>query len=296
MESNAFVRAKRERWLNAIRYFSSRSLSSMKAWSHWEDMHRQWREKKPETLPTYEVWVSAASAVGRLPNPESDAQTVLDSIRLVPEETWRRMLDAFAELTTLCVWIEILLGAGQIGAEFVSEELAVRYPRFDTCGIPEPTGSGMSTFFAESILTHRLPFANAQQFLFALSYQTKQHPAYYARCSYAAQCRSLWRGRRKPTTGYHRFRTGELRRTRALRASLSRTFQRMIPDVPSCASVTSVGSDCWAGRRGLPLPPYAVQEFADVLLEHERLWPWITYVEQVVWCSTAIRRTKIRSG
>jgi hypothetical protein len=34
-ESNVFVRAKRERWLDAIRHFSSKSLLPMKAWSYW---------------------------------------------------------------------------------------------------------------------------------------------------------------------------------------------------------------------------------------------------------------------
>ena len=228
VESNAFVRAKRERWLNAIRYFSSRSLSSMKAWSHWEDMHRQWREKKPETLPTYEVWVSAASAVGRLSNPESDAQKVLDSIRLVPEEKWQQMFDAFAELTTLCLWIEILLGAGKTGAELVAEELAVRYPRFDTCSIQNRPAAISS--FAEWVLAHEPPFANAQQFLFALSYQTNgiRHTTQGVAMRHTAAVFGV----AGILTGYHRLRTGEVRRTRTLRASLSRTFQRMIPQCP----------------------------------------------------------------
>ena len=226
-----------------------------------EEMHREWGEKRPETLPTYEVWVSAASAVCRLSNPESDAQNVLDSIRLVPEDKWKRMLDAFAELTTLCVWIEILLGAGQIGAELVSEELALRYPRFDTCSSPEPTSSDI--LLREWVLAHEPPFANAQQFLFALSYQTKRHPAYYARRSYAAHCRSLWSG-------------GNFDRLPSFadwRSTADAYFRGSIPQpdipaddstVPSCASLTSVVSDFWAGRRGfrcLPMPSRSSRTF-----------------------------------
>jgi hypothetical protein len=58
---------------------------SIKAWSYWEDVEREWCDEKPDTLPSYQRWMSATSAVGRLSNPESDAQKVLDSVRLFPE-------------------------------------------------------------------------------------------------------------------------------------------------------------------------------------------------------------------
>ena len=35
-EMNFFIAAKQAGWLDAVRYFSSMSLRSMQAWSHWE--------------------------------------------------------------------------------------------------------------------------------------------------------------------------------------------------------------------------------------------------------------------
>ena len=189
-ESNVFIKAKGERWLNAIRYFSSKSLLSMKAWSYWEEIQRRWRSEKPEALPSYQQWMNATAAVSRLSNPESDAQKVLDSVRRIPEPRWQQMFDAFVELTTLCLWMEILLEAGQAGAELVGRELTIRYPLFPTFSIhdPAPAISGLM----EWVIDCESPFAKAQPPLLALDYHLKSHPAYYARRRYAARCRDLW--------------------------------------------------------------------------------------------------------
>ena len=189
-ESNVFVEAKRDKWLNAIQYFSSRSLSSMKAWSYWEDTHRQWRNEKPENLPTYQEWASATSAVSRLSNPESDAQEVLDSIRLMPEAKWQLIFDAFAELTALCLWIETVLWTGQMGVAVVGRELKVRHPSFDI-SIIQNSGVAISAL-TDWVVANEVPFAGSQPPLSALAYHTKSHPAYYARLNYAAHCRSVW--------------------------------------------------------------------------------------------------------
>jgi hypothetical protein len=191
-ESTVFLDAKRDRWLNAIRYFSSRSLSSMKAWSYWEIVHHQWQNHKPESLPTYQVWASAISAVGRLSNPETDAQKVLDSIRQMSEAKWQMMSDAFAELTALCLWIKIVLGAGQTGAALVARELKVRYPRFDTSSIQDSAFA--ISAITDWVIARELPFAGLRPPLLALAYHTKNQPAYYARRNYAAHCRAVWTG------------------------------------------------------------------------------------------------------
>lgn len=190
-ESTVFVEAKRDRWLNAIRYFSSKTLSSMKAWSYWESIHRQWQDEKTESLPTYQRWATATSAVGQLSNPESDAQKVLDAIRQMPEARWQMLSDAFAELTAVCLWTEIVLGRGQIGAALVARELKVLYPGFDTSAI-QSAGVAISAI-TDWVIARELPFAGSQPPLSALAYHTKNHPAYYARRNYAAHCRAAWK-------------------------------------------------------------------------------------------------------
>ena len=55
---NVFTTAKEEGWLDAVRYFSSMSLRSMQAWSHWEQTDEQWRVATPKQFPTYARWHS----------------------------------------------------------------------------------------------------------------------------------------------------------------------------------------------------------------------------------------------
>jgi len=191
-ESDVFGEAKRDGWLNAVRYFSSRSLSSMKGWSYWASIHRQWQDEKPESLPTYQKWASATSAVDRLENPESDAQKALDSIGLIPESRWQMMSDAFAELTALCLWIETVLGIGTIGTALVARELKFRYPRFDISSIQD-SASAVSAI-TDWVIAREMPFAGSGPPLSALAYHTKCQPAYYARRNYAAHCRAVWSG------------------------------------------------------------------------------------------------------
>ena len=189
-EAEVFAEAVRGGWLNAIRYFSSKSLLYIKAWSYWEGVHRHWRTNKRQLLPNYTRWTSSVSAVSRLSNPESDIQKVLDSVRSIPQAKWQQTFDAFMELTTLCLWIEILLGAGRTGADLVLQELTTRYPRFDASSVKNSTAT--ISAFTDWAIEHEEPFTGAEPALPALSYHIKCHPAYYARRNYAAHCRGIW--------------------------------------------------------------------------------------------------------
>jgi hypothetical protein len=61
--------------------FSSMSLRSMKAWSHWEDIDKAVARCHAEHFPNYAQWQCEVAAVARLSNPDSTAQQVLDSVR-----------------------------------------------------------------------------------------------------------------------------------------------------------------------------------------------------------------------
>jgi hypothetical protein len=187
-ELEVFAEAARGGWLNAIRYFSSKSILYIKAWSYWEEVHRQWRTNRPQLLPDYARWTSSVSAVSRLSNPEGEIQKVLDCVRSIPQPKWQQAFDAFMELTTFCLWIEILLGAGRTGADLILRELTIRYPRFDAFSLKNSTISAVADWAIE----HDKLLAGAQPAMPALSYHLKSHPAYYARRNYAAHCRSLF--------------------------------------------------------------------------------------------------------
>jgi hypothetical protein len=95
-QANVFIGSARAGWLDAVRYFSSMSLRSMKAWSHWEDIDRQWRAAKPQHFPNYEQWQREVASVARPSNPGSIAQQVLDSVRSVSEAEWSKLLNGFS--------------------------------------------------------------------------------------------------------------------------------------------------------------------------------------------------------
>lgn len=190
-EANVFAEAKREKWLNAIRYFSSQSLRSMKAWSYWENVDRQWRAARPLILPDYEQWRHSVTSVTRVSNPGSNVQQILDSVRSIPEARWQQLSDAFMELTTLCLWIEVLVDVGRTGQKLVTQELMLRYPQFDAKCI-EHSQTPIS-ILTNWVIGHEAPFAEGEPPLAALSYHIKYHPAYCARRNFAAHCRQSWR-------------------------------------------------------------------------------------------------------
>ena len=189
-EANIFGDAKHDRWLNAIRYFSSHSLQSMKAWSHWENVDQQWSSARPEILPDYEQWRQSVSSVTRLSNPRSDLQQILDSVRSIPEARWQQLFEAFMELTTLSLWIETLLWTGGDGRELVARELTLRYPHFDANSI-EYSQAPIS-ILTNWVIGHEAPFTDGEPPLPALSYHVKYHPAYCARRNFAERCRQSW--------------------------------------------------------------------------------------------------------
>jgi hypothetical protein len=129
-EANIFIAAKRAGWLDAVRYFSSMSLRSMKAWSYWENIDKQWRAATPAQFPTYPQWQCEVAAVARLSNPDNMAQQVLDSVRGVSEAEWSNLLNRFSDLITFSLWMELVLDIEGPTSGLVSKELAERYGGF----------------------------------------------------------------------------------------------------------------------------------------------------------------------
>jgi len=190
-EANVFADAKRDEWLNAVRYFSSKSLPYMKAWSYWEAVSQRWRCGRPQILPDFDQWQHAVCSVTRLSDPESDVQQVLNSVRSVPGARWQKLLGDFLELTALGLWIEILLKTGRPAEDLVTRELTLRYPGF-TSGSIKDSNTVVSTLI-KWVISHEAAFADVEPAYMALSYHTKYHPAYCARRNFASHCRELWR-------------------------------------------------------------------------------------------------------
>ena len=190
-EANIFIAAKRAGWLDAVRYFSSMSLRSMKAWSYWENIDKQWRAATPAQFPTYPQWQCEVAAVARLSNPDNMAQQVLDSVRGVSEAEWSDLLNRFSDLITFSLWMELVLDIEGPTSGLVSKELAERYGGFSVS--PSAMGSKEVVRALNAwVLDHALAIADQKQILAALSFHVSHHPAYPALRSYALHCHDVW--------------------------------------------------------------------------------------------------------
>jgi hypothetical protein len=190
-EMNVFIAAKRAGWLDAVRYFSSMSLCSMKAWSYWENIDKEWRAATPAQFPTYAQWQCEVAAVARLSNPDNVAQQVLDAIRGVPEAEWSKLLRNFSDLIAFSLWMELMLDIEGPTSGLVSKELAEKYGGFSLS--PNTMGSKeVVRALNEWVLDHALGISDQKQVLAALSFHVSHHPAYPAMRTYALHCHDLW--------------------------------------------------------------------------------------------------------
>jgi hypothetical protein len=190
-EMDVFIGPRRAGWLEAVRHFSSMSLRSMKAWSHWEDVDRQWRAAAPQSFPAYSEWQREVAAVARLSNPDSIAQQVLDSVRALGDAEWSKLLHVFSDLIAFSLWLELVLDIEGPTSGLVSKELAVRYSGFS---LPRAIESkAVVRALNEWMLNQALPFADREEMLAALSFHASHHPAYPAMRNYALHCHDVWR-------------------------------------------------------------------------------------------------------
>jgi hypothetical protein len=192
-EKNIFFRAARGGWLDAVRYYSSMSLRSMQAWSHWERVENRWRHATPKRLPSYRQWQREVSAVSRLSNPASTAQRVLESFRELSEAKWGQILSRFTDLMVFSLWLELVLDIGGPTAEIASVALAERHPGFNFSNRRQGSKDVVRDL-ATWAFKHELALAGKKQILAALSFHVNHHPAYPAMRRYAVHCHDVWTG------------------------------------------------------------------------------------------------------
>jgi hypothetical protein len=190
VETNIFVVAKRAGWLDAVRYYSSMSLRSMKAWSHWENTDKQWCAAPPKYFPKYAKWQSEVADVAQLSNPNSTAQRVLDAVRGISDAEWSKLLNGFSGLITFSLWMELVLDIEGPTSALVSKELAVRYSGFSLSRTL--TSKAVVRALNDWALDHALAIADQKQMLAALSFHVSHHPAYPAMRTYALHCHDVW--------------------------------------------------------------------------------------------------------
>ncbi|MFN7998441.1 MAG: hypothetical protein U0Q18_32770 [Bryobacteraceae bacterium] len=189
-EKNTFVGPKRAGWLDSVRYFSSCSLDSIKAWSYWESIDKEWRSTPPDEFPTYTQWQFEVARVARVPDDDGLSQQILTAVKSLPVLEWTKHLTRYSDLIVFLLWMELMLEVQGRSSPAVESELRKRY-----CGFRLSSSSGpKDTVRAlhEWVIDGDLGGAGKKSLVPALSFHVMYHPAYPAMRGYAQHCHSLW--------------------------------------------------------------------------------------------------------
>jgi hypothetical protein len=190
-EMNLFLSAKREGWLDAVRYFSAMSLRSMKAWSHWERIDTMWRRSPPRQFPTPQEWDRAVTSVARLSNADSAAQRALEVVQSMRDSDWQKLLVGFSRLNTFSQWMELMLNFQDSGTDQVSMELMNRYPGLHPT-VPRMAPKEAVRSLKSWVLSNEIPGAKSTGVPGALRFHLHHHPEFAAIRRYAQFSRGIW--------------------------------------------------------------------------------------------------------
>ena len=191
IETAMFCRPRRDGWLDAVRYFSSVSLNSMKAWSYWESIQSRRLTLAPHLLGDYARWKCEVAAVSRLSPGNDLAQHALEMVRSIPEPEWSGYLVSFFDLIAFSLWMELVLDIEGPTSALVAAELAKRYGgfRLGSLGSKDAVRA-----LHDWMIDSNLVGLNRRQLLAALSFHVTNHPSYHALRSYALICHNVWPG------------------------------------------------------------------------------------------------------
>jgi len=188
--TNVLLKPKVEGWLNAVNFYSSRTMTYMKAWAHWERMSDEWSANPPEQWPSYERWQNDVAAVTQLPNPAGEPQRILDAMLSVPPAEWERMLSAYRDVVIFAVWMELILDLEGPQSPIVARALAAQYPGFAFGSGDLPSTDAVRELHAWVISNVVCP--RSDEAMGALTWHIKHHPEYHAIREYAIEYHDLW--------------------------------------------------------------------------------------------------------
>lgn len=190
IENHVLLQAKVEGWLNAVNFYSSRTVTYMKAWAHWERMSDEWSANPPAQWPSYERWQTDVAAVTQMSNPDGEPQRILDATLSVPGAEWERMLSAYLDVVIFAVWMELMLDLEGPQSPVVARALATQYPGFGFSSGDLPSTDAVRELHAWVLMNVVRP--SSEEVMGALSWYLKRHPEYYAIRGYAVECHDRW--------------------------------------------------------------------------------------------------------
>ncbi|PWU07400.1 MAG: hypothetical protein C5B51_10090 [Terriglobia bacterium] len=189
-EMSVFGQARLDGWLESVRYFSSRSLASMKAWSHWENVDGIWSTAPPSEFPTYAEWQSNVVAVTCLSNAGAFAQQILEAVQSLPPAELTGHIQSYSDLVVFSLWMELMLDLDRLNSVLVATELENKYPGFRLSGSLEPKDAVRALH--DWVIDRDLCPSEKERLVCALSYHVIHHPCYPAMRAYAQHCHAVW--------------------------------------------------------------------------------------------------------
>src|SRR5262249_34996387 len=187
--THVLLQPKVEGWLNAVNFYSSRTMLYQKVWAHWERKTREWRTNPPAVWPSYEHWQTDVAAVRDLSNPDEEQQRILDAMLSVGAE-WERMLSAYRDIVIFAVWMELMLDLEGPQSGVVARAVAAQYPGFAFSSGDLPSTEAVRELHPWAIMNVVRP--PSEEVMRALSWHIKQHPEYFAIREYAIECHAQW--------------------------------------------------------------------------------------------------------
>ena len=176
-----FERARRERWFDAILFYSVRDPKLKYAYAYWEQCEREWLDKRPRRYPAFEAWFQSACNCTLFP---------VNANRLA------RSVESYLDWLSLAHWVEPLLENDVPLPSHLGEDLKRKGGRFREVARrlePQEQRTIVTKFHLVSWIENRY-FLEAQEgrWLEFVRSHAQNHPRYARISKYA----SRWRAQR----------------------------------------------------------------------------------------------------
>ena len=120
--------------MNAVGYYATRDLASLRNHAYWEYCERQWKLSKPAAYPSFRDWLKASEhssdrALDECEMHEDKRRLIKLSRRVDPHEL-RKAVERYLEWEILACWARTALEADPPLPDSVEREVNRRCPGF----------------------------------------------------------------------------------------------------------------------------------------------------------------------
>jgi hypothetical protein len=201
IEERFFGAARDGGWIGALHYYSGRDPRSEQIWNHWARTETAWRDRRPESYPTFGQWHEEA-----LRNDPPHAGTQLDPAAgsltpsTPPPDRLFALASQYIEWEAFAFWVRLMVERAPELPPGVSAVIEKRFPGFLSQLHSQRTQNiEYSTWFWRELLSwienHVFSDAKEKPWLDAVRDAARAHLRGERIAEYWAVCSSQWRER-----------------------------------------------------------------------------------------------------